>query len=302
MKYILKMKNIIETSVSIIDYKLDIDEWKSSYSGIENYKQALFSDIIFCNYLLKFICSEYTDTDYLITSNIRDIKAIARKHSNRFKFSTGKYKSIYEGSFIRSLNNVFCYTDFESELNKDRIKYIKPIALELNKVPYIQERSRHKKWNETSEQVFCYFPKLKLLFNEGILSKEELCMFAFYIPSLLNMLSVLRDKLSIEEPFIDYKKLINQNRIPECLNTAEAREIFIKATDSGFMTENYEWIGTNYQLAYFAEIASERLNLKHKWKPFQELFNKDNLAQTRRESKERFGTVDKAGDIDRIFS
>lgn len=90
--------------------------------------------------------------------------------------------------------------------------------------------------------------------------------------------------------------------LPSELNTEEAKRIFSKAKELGLMTDEYKWSGTKYQLAYFAEIAAEKLNLKHKWKPFQKLFNKKDLAQTRRESKERFGTVNRADEIDHIFS
>ena len=44
-------------------------------------------------------------------------------------------------------------------------------------------------------------------------------------------------------------------------------------------------------MAYFAELMGTKLNLKHKWKPFTELWGYNKFAQTRHESKERFGVV-----------
>lgn len=92
-----------------------------------------------------------------------------------------------------------------------------------------------------------------------------------------------------------------EKTIPKELNSYDARAIFKRAINAGFMDENYKFIGTWYQAAYFAEIAAEKLKLKYKWKPFQMLWNYNKLAQTRRESKERFGKVDKQDDIDKIF-
>ena len=89
--------------------------------------------------------------------------------------------------------------------------------------------------------------------------------------------------------------------LPKELDTDEAKEFFNKVIKAGFMDNNYKFVGTWYQAAYFAEIAAEKLNLKCKWKYFQILWGYDKLAQTRRESKERFGKVDKQDEIDRLF-
>lgn len=98
-------------------------------------------------------------------------------------------------------------------------------------------------------------------------------------------------------------KITEQIRVfPAELDTDEARAIFQKAVYKGFMNEDFSFIGTNYQKAYFAERAAEALNLKYKWKPFETLWNCKHLAQTRRESMERFGYVDKQDEIDSIFS
>lgn len=90
--------------------------------------------------------------------------------------------------------------------------------------------------------------------------------------------------------------------VPDELNTDEAKALFDKAIKAGFMNNNYKFVGTRYQAAYFAELAAEKLNLKYKWKYFQILWGYDKLAQTRRESKERFGKVDKQDEIEKIFN
>lgn len=100
---------------------------------------------------------------------------------------------------------------------------------------------------------------------------------------------------------------------PKELQTDRAKEIFQKAIELGFMNEDFSFNGTKYQKAYFAEYASNELRLtKYRyrvdgktpyisWKPFETLWGCKGLAQTRRESKERFGYVDKQDEIDLIF-
>lgn len=86
------------------------------------------------------------------------------------------------------------------------------------------------------------------------------------------------------------------------LNTDEANKYFSNAIEAGFMDNSYQWNGTKYQAALFAEICSEKLNLRYKWKPFETLWNMKGLAQTRRESKERFGKVGREKEIIDLFN
>jgi hypothetical protein len=89
---------------------------------------------------------------------------------------------------------------------------------------------------------------------------------------------------------------------PAELDTDKARALFKKAIKKGFMNEDFSFNGTKYQMAYFAEIAAEKLNLKYTWKPFETLWGVKYLAQTRRESKEYIGKVEQQKDIDSIFT
>lgn len=92
-----------------------------------------------------------------------------------------------------------------------------------------------------------------------------------------------------------------EKTIPKEFDTEDAKKLFKRAIDAGFMDENYKFIGTWYQATYFAERAAESLKLKYKWKPFQTLWNYDKLAQVKREIKERFGVVHAQKEIDKIF-
>ena len=50
----------------------------------------------------------------------------------------------------------------------------------------------------------------------------------------------------------------------------------IEETDNG-----YKWLGTKGELTLFAELLSERLNIKSKWKTFEELFGEKRLASAK---------------------
>jgi len=91
--------------------------------------------------------------------------------------------------------------------------------------------------------------------------------------------------------------------LPPQLDTPKFKVILNKAIDAGFVVENknhYLWIGTNPQLAYFAEIISEFLNFSPKYPPFCDLFNKNHLAQERYQSKTYLGKVNRQDDLDQL--
>lgn len=107
-----------------------------------------------------------------------------------------------------------------------------------------------------------------------------------------------------ESPVVDgIIHIPKKQNLPEVLNTQQAKEYFSKAIKAGFMDDRFQWVKgtTKYQIALFAEICSEKLKIKHKWKTFETLWNVAHLAQTRRESKERFGKVDREKEIIKIF-
>ena len=125
-------------------------------------------------------------------------------------------------------------------------------------------------------------------------------VWMFRVQAILKEMGIEPKPLSINSTK-EKETTFDEIQLPEELNTDEAKELFNKAIKAGFMDNNYKFIGTWYQAAYFAEIAAEKLRLKYKWKYFQILWGYDKLSQTRRESKERFGKVDKQNDIEKIF-
>ncbi|HMM17109.1 MAG TPA: hypothetical protein PKC47_06205 [Petrimonas sp.] len=94
---------------------------------------------------------------------------------------------------------------------------------------------------------------------------------------------------------------VNTQEVPQCLQTEEAKIIFKKAIEAGFMNEDYSFNGTKYQMAYFVEKAYYKLKLRYKWKYFEELWDIKYLSQTKRETNERFGHVPGQNEIDALF-
>ena len=67
-----------------------------------------------------------------------------------------------------------------------------------------------------------------------------------------------------------------ETKLPEELNTDEAKKYFQCVIDLGFMDNNYKWLGGLQTCAYFASRMSDKLKLgkgeRINWKPFEALF------------------------------
>lgn len=119
------------------------------------------------------------------------------------------------------------------------------------------------------------------------------------------MQSVIDNAVSILNPqpdnFNEQEKTVV--KLPPELDTQQAHLIWSKAKHNGWINDDYSFNGTKYQMAYAAEIMAEALKLKKvKWKPFEMLWKKKNLRQTRNESIDRFGKVDREKEIEKSFS
>lgn len=93
--------------------------------------------------------------------------------------------------------------------------------------------------------------------------------------------------------------------LPKELDTDEARRWLSKTIEKGFMVDGYQWAQetTRYQIAYWVEVAcdKDKLGIKNKWKWAQDIWGLKGLAQTRKESIDRFGKVEREKDIDDCF-
>lgn len=114
--------------------------------------------------------------------------------------------------------------------------------------------------------------------------------------------SIEIDEDSDEEP----KSESNKKEIDPIRHSVVNSKWFRKAIDKDFITEEanqYKWLGTKGELALFAELLSEELNLKYKWQPFEDLFGYKNLANAKWKTKEIRGYAgNRENDILSIFN
>jgi len=112
----------------------------------------------------------------------------------------------------------------------------------------------------------------------------------------------------------DVEEEHKQLSIPEELDTPEARKIFDKAIQAGFMNPDYSFNGNGNQLALFAGLASDTLGLTitqwrgekrikvRSWVPFKQLFGKNDYANRWRNIILNKVNVKDADKIKKIFS
>lgn len=91
-------------------------------------------------------------------------------------------------------------------------------------------------------------------------------------------------------------------RLPPELDTPKAHNIWSKAKHNGWIDENYQFVGTRQQMCFAADVMSECLKLKHKWKPFEILWKYKYLAQTRKKGELGYEPIDNMNDIKKSFS
>lgn len=92
--------------------------------------------------------------------------------------------------------------------------------------------------------------------------------------------------------------------LPEELNTDEAKKWLQVAIDGGLLNSDYSPTGktnTKPQKALLAEILSDKIGLKHKYKPFETLWNVKGLAKQRYKTREETGTVKGGNIIEEVF-
>ena len=88
-----------------------------------------------------------------------------------------------------------------------------------------------------------------------------------------------------------------ERRIPACLDTPRAWELWKVAIAEGWVREDLSLIVTLPKAALLAERMSEILNLQQVWKPFEELWGKSNLRVKLRRA---YGQRQTSGFIDKL--
>ena len=92
--------------------------------------------------------------------------------------------------------------------------------------------------------------------------------------------------------------------LPEALGTAEASRYWQSLQAAGIVDMRCQLRPgiTRKQAMYVADVMSERLQMRSKWKPFQDLWHINNLAQEKWEMQETGKMPPRSDEIDAIFA
>lgn len=120
-------------------------------------------------------------------------------------------------------------------------------------------------------------------------------------------IDIIKGKLNkefaqIKQDIKDLKKKVFA--LPNELNTDEAKKWLQVAVDGGLLNEDYsttDKTATKPQKALLADILSEKIGLKYKYKPFETLWNVRGLSKQRYKSREEIGTVEGGNIIEEVF-
>jgi hypothetical protein len=102
------------------------------------------------------------------------------------------------------------------------------------------------------------------------------------------------------------KKINKQSEVnpPKELLTPKAQPYWMKLREGGFIAANgyalAEGVSAN-QAAYIADHMAEKLQIKNKWKPFQQLWSIPNMAQLAGSWKETGKLPPRSSKIDELF-
>lgn len=92
--------------------------------------------------------------------------------------------------------------------------------------------------------------------------------------------------------------------LPDVLATGLAMKYWRRLQQAGFVDEHYQLspATTRKQAMYIADVFSDKLQMRSKWKPFQELWHINNLAQEKWEMQDTGKSPARSEDIEKIFA
>ena len=108
----------------------------------------------------------------------------------------------------------------------------------------------------------------------------------------------------------EYKKLQDAQQesedsslLPDVLATGMAMKYWKRLQKAGFVDEHYQLspTTTRKKAMYIADVFSDKLQMRSKWKPFQELWHINKLAQEKWEMQETGKSPARSEEIDKIF-
>lgn len=98
-------------------------------------------------------------------------------------------------------------------------------------------------------------------------------------------------------------EVVSGNGLPEPLASEEAKKYWKRLQKAGFVDAGckLKQETTRQQAMYIAEVFAEKLNIKSKWKTFQQFWGINNLAQEKNKFLETGQSPKRSNEIDVIF-
>lgn len=164
-----------------------------------------------------------------------------------------------------------------------------------------QENEQLKKGDEWSSRV-TYENVVELIASyEDASQRDEARKL---LEPLLKKEQVRQLRRDIRQKVKELESAEEAAQVPEELCTAEAEEIWASLREAGFIAGNGYGLakGVSANLAtYIADRMAEALNIPHKWKVFQGLWNIRNMAQLAGTWKETGKLPPRAEEVDELF-
>ncbi|WP_455641445.1 hypothetical protein [Parabacteroides sp.] len=131
--------------------------------------------------------------------------------------------------------------------------------------------------NEYHRQILSLVREEKITQTEG----NEILQQIAYIVKDINLKTEI-----LQNIFAELKQCLtnrnNSDSVPKKLDTEKALEVLQRAVNANILDNGFQCIGlTIYQKRRLAELASEELGIKSKWKTFEDLWNIKGLAQVK---------------------
>lgn len=129
-----------------------------------------------------------------------------------------------------------------------------------------------------------YHRQILSLVREGKITqteRNEILQQIAYIVKDINLKTEI-----LQNIFAELKQCLtnrnNSDSVPKELDTEKALEVLQRAVNANILGNGFQSIGlTIYQKRRFAELASEELGIKSKWKTFEDLWGIKGLAQVK---------------------
>lgn len=133
-------------------------------------------------------------------------------------------------------------------------------------------------------------------FRVNYLGLSRIELYDLY--SVILLIEKLKENLPIQKEPSLVKKL------PHELASEEAMRYWRQLQEAGFINDHYQLMPdtTRKQAMYIADVFSDKLQMRSKWKLFQDLWHINNLAQEKHNMQETGKSPARSKEIDKIFA